>query len=441
MNNCRIFLLRSIVLLAASSALGLPRVAADPEALEALRYDAGNGSPQGFRADAGSGSLQGFRADAGSGSLQGFRADAGNGSLQGFRVDAGSGSLQGFRADLRPKRFEALRYGAGATNLAVDPALPPYEPQPYSHPAGAGYLLPDGSIRIVGAQGMDVAFKNLNALFVQAHPEAKFQLDLKSAATAIGGMYTGVSAFGPNVRGFWVAEISAFRMTFGYEPTPIKVAHGAFSTISKANPIAIFVNQRNPIDRLTTEQVARIFSTGGGNGDLAYWGQVGAAGEWARHRIHPIGPSNSSGNVQGVAIFMKQSHFGDFPFAAGYEEALSTAAVVKRVKAETSAIGFASFDGLQGQAGAGLKVLAIGDRAGGYFSRASQADVLARKYPYTRDIYIYVNRAPGQPLNSFVREYLRLVLSQPGQRAFSSAEAGFLPLDGSEVAAERAKLD
>ena len=335
----------------------------------------------------------------------------------------------------------AATFARGAAPLAPDQTLPSYEPQSYSHPAAAAYLLPDGAVRIVGAQGMDVAFRNLNALFVQAHPGAKFQLDLKSAATAIGGLYTGVSAFGPNVRAFWVTEISAFRMTFGYEPTAVKVAHGAFSAISKANPIAIFVNQRNPVERLTTEQVARIFSAGGGKGDLTYWGQVGAAGEWARHRIHPIGPSISSGNVQGVAIFMKQAHFGDFPFAADFEEALSTAMVVQRVKEETSAIGFASFDGLQGPASAGLKVLAIGDPSGNTFSRASSADVLSRRYPYTRDIYIYVNRAPGAPLNPFVREYLRLVLSREGQRALSTPEAGFLPLDAAEAAAERGKLN
>ena len=40
-----------------------------------------------------------------------------------------------------------------AAPLAVDPALPTYQPQPYAHPKDAGYLLPDGSIRIVGAQG------------------------------------------------------------------------------------------------------------------------------------------------------------------------------------------------------------------------------------------------------------------------------------------------
>ena len=327
-----------------------------------------------------------------------------------------------------------------AAELAVDPALPNYVPRPYAHPKDATYLLPDGSIRIVGAQGMDVALKNLNALFAQSHPEAKFTLDLKGAATAIGGLYTGVSAFGPNVRGFWTAEISAFRMTFGYEPTAIKVAHGAFATISKANPIAIFVNEKNPVEKLTAEQVARIFSTGGGRGDITYWGQVGATSEWARHRIHPIGPSATSGNVQGVAIFMKQAHFGDFPFAADYEEALSTAAVLKRVSEETSAIGFASFDGFQEKSMPGLKVLAIAKNEGGYYSRASSEDVVTRKYPYTRDIFIYVNRAPGQPLNPFVKEYLRMILSKEGQRAFIAQEAGFLPLDAGELATELAKL-
>ena len=328
-----------------------------------------------------------------------------------------------------------------AAPLSVDPALPSYQPQPYSHPKDAGYLLPDGSVRIVGAQGMDVAFKNLNALFAQSHPEAKFTMDLKGAATAIGGLYTDVSAFAPNVRGFWSAEISAFRMTFGYEPTAIKVAHGALATVSKANPVAIFVNRKNPVNQLTTEQVARIFSTGGGHGDITHWGQVGAAGEWARHRIHPIGPSATSGNVQGVAIFMKQTHFGDFPFSPGYEEALSTAAVLKRVGEEPSAIGFASFDGFQGKAAPELKILAIGYTADGAYSQASEEDVLMRKYPYTREIYIYINRAPGKPLNPFVKEYLRMVLSKEGQLALIGQAAGFLPIDAREAAVELAKLE
>ena len=329
----------------------------------------------------------------------------------------------------------------GVSPPPVDPELPSYHPQPYTHPENSRYLSADGAIRIIGAQGMDVALTNLNALFAQSHPEARFNLELTGAATAIGGLYTGASAFGPNVRSFWPAEVSAFRMTFKYEPIAIKVAHGALATVSKANPIAIFVNRRNPVSRLTTEQVARIFSTGGGSGDVTYWGQVGATGEWVRHRIHPIGPSATNGNIQGVAIFMKQAHFGDLPFANGYEEALSTGDVLKRVSEETSGIGFASFDGFQGKAWPDLKVVAIAESADGYYSNASRADVVAGKYPYARDIYFFVNRAPGTPLNPFVKEYLRMVLSKEGQAAFIAQEGGFLPLDAREAALERAKLE
>lgn len=223
----------------------------------------------------------------------------------------------------------SLLAGAFASTLVaagpvpVDPDLPSYQPQPFTLPKDAGYLMRDGSIRIIGAQGMDVAFKNLNALFIKSHPRTRFTMSLHGAATAIGGLYCGVSAFAPNVREFWPAEVGAFKMTFGYEPTAIRVAHGAFSTISKANPIAIFVNRKNPLERLTTQQVARIFSTGGGGGDITSWGQLGLTGEWAKRKIHPIGPSPTAGNIQGVAILMKQFHFGNHPYAAQYEEGSS----------------------------------------------------------------------------------------------------------------------
>ncbi|HEX7631873.1 MAG TPA: hypothetical protein VF388_07060, partial [Lacunisphaera sp.] len=119
----------------------------------------------------------------------------------------------------------------------------------------------------------------------------------------------------------------------------------------------------------------------------------------------------------------------------------STEAVLKRVAEETSAIGFASFDGFKGRDYAGLKILAIAAEENGYYSRASQEDVITQKYPYTRDIYIYVNRAPTAPLDPFVREYLRMVLSREGQQAMISQEGGFLPLSAKEAVIERAKLD
>lgn len=54
-----------------------------------------------------------------------------------------------------------------------------------------------------------------------------------------------------------------------------------------------------------------------------------------------------------------------------------------------------------------------------------------------------VNRAPGQPIEPWIREYLRIALSKEGQEIISSMTAsdGFIPLDPKKVPAELQKLD
>jgi phosphate transport system substrate-binding protein len=57
---------------------------------------------------------------------------------------------------------------------------------------------------------------------------------------------------------------------------------------------------------------------------------------------------------------------------------------------------------------------------------------------------VYVNRAPGQPLDPLVKEYLRMLLSREGQAIIAALPAGeepFLPLTAAEAARELAKLD
>ena len=54
-----------------------------------------------------------------------------------------------------------------------------------------------------------------------------------------------------------------------------------------------------------------------------------------------------------------------------------------------------------------------------------------------------VNRAPGQPLEPWIREYLRLALSKEGQEIISSMTVsdGFIPLNPQDIPAELKKLE
>src|SRR5882762_2289360 len=77
----------------------------------------------------------------------------------------------------------------------LDPDLPTYVPRPVVLPPQAGYVLPDGSIAVIGYNDMEALFANLNALFTRAHPEFKFTMMLKGTATAPPALTHGVSAF------------------------------------------------------------------------------------------------------------------------------------------------------------------------------------------------------------------------------------------------------
>ena len=52
-----------------------------------------------------------------------------------------------------------------------------------------------------------------------------------------------------------------------------------------------------------------------------------------------------------------------------------------------------------------------------------------------------MRREKGQPIDPFVKEYMRFVLSREGQRIFAVEDGGYVPLDASEARAELAKLD
>jgi phosphate transport system substrate-binding protein len=63
-----------------------------------------------------------------------------------------------------------------------------------------------------------------------------------------------------------------------------------------------------------------------------------------------------------------------------------------------------------------------------------------RSYPLTRSIYIFINRAPGKPLDSKVREFLRYALSREGQQIVAK-NGSYLPLPGNVAAEQLEKLE
>jgi phosphate transport system substrate-binding protein len=332
-------------------------------------------------------------------------------------------------------------------------ALPHYEPAPCAVPADAGYVDATGTITITGYNDMAEMLQAVNAVFVAAHPGFKFHLVLKGTATGAPALMHGVSAFAPMGAEFSAIERVPYEYLVGAEPLPFRVAHCALKARGKsaeetvklppgaekptgdtAAPIGIFVHPSNPLARLTLEQVARIFSTGAPGGDITSWGQLGLTGPWAGRAIHPCGVFEEAAG--GIAAEMLKNHLAGRPFPPEFDGSGQSLEVINRVRDDPAAIGFASGN----LARAGVKLIALTEHAGGEYESLTAADVIAGKYPLDRYLYIYVRRVPGQSWDPFVKEYLRLVFSQEGQRAIARAEPGYLPLNAHEVAEELAKI-
>ena len=83
--------------------------------------------------------------------------------------------------------------------------------------------------------------------------------------------------------------------------------------------------------------------------------------------------------------------------------------------------------------------LPLAEKAGGPYVAPTVESVYLHTYPLSRYIYIYVNKAPGKPLEPEVKEFLRVVLSYQGQSVVAH-EGVFMPLLPTVVHEELAKL-
>ena len=137
-----------------------------------------------------------------------------------------------------------------AAELPQQESIPAYDPHEVTLPKNAPYVLSDGSVYIVGTDGMQEILKEFNQLFIQTHPGFKFKMLLKGSSTGIGGLTAGVSAFAPMGRAAWPLEVRPFRQVYSYEPTDIHIGRDGYTASGRISPPAIYVNARNSLGAL-----------------------------------------------------------------------------------------------------------------------------------------------------------------------------------------------
>jgi phosphate transport system substrate-binding protein len=301
-----------------------------------------------------------------------------------------------------------------AAGLEFDPGLPTYTKV-------------EGLRGTLNAAGSDTMLELQTLMaedFRKLYPPVKIQVEGKGSSTAPPALIEGTVQLGNMSRAMKDQEIDAFEEKFGYPPTRFDVA---------LDTLAVFVNKDNPIASLSLPQVDAVFSKTrkcGLAGDLSTWGQLGLTGSWETAPISLYGRNAASGTYG----YFKDHAMCKGDFKDTVKEQPGSASVVQGIENDPYGIGYSGI----GYVTSGVRAVPVSPAEDQPAVAASAENAANGSYPLARFLYVYVNKAPGQPLDRLTAEYLRFILSADGQRVV--AKAGFDPLDATVVAEQLAKL-
>ncbi|MCY3624672.1 MAG: phosphate ABC transporter substrate-binding protein [Candidatus Dadabacteria bacterium] len=291
---------------------------------------------------------------------------------------------------------------AGAQTVKVDPSIPFY-----AKATGVS-----GNIDSVGSDTMNNLMTFWCEGFSKFYPNVRCQIEGKGSSTAPPALIAGTSQFGPMSRMMKSKEIDAFEKETGYKPTAVPTSIDA---------LAVYVNKDNPIGCLSIKQVDAIFSKNrkcGGGSDISIWGAAGLGGDWSGKPISVYGRNSASGTY---GYFKKKALCkGDYKDTV--KEQPGSSAVVQGITEDLQGIGYSGI----GYKTSGVKAIEIAKTAEKGCFGPSIENVVGKKYPLGRYLYLYVNKKPNEALDPLRLEFLKYILSQEGQEIV--IKDGYLPL-------------
>jgi phosphate transport system substrate-binding protein len=281
-----------------------------------------------------------------------------------------------------------------------------------------------GSLSSIGSDTMNNMMTLWAEAFRKYYPNVKIQVEGKGSSTAPPAIIAGTAQFGPMSRPMRATEIDQFESKYGYKPLELRSSYDA---------LAVYVNKDNPIEKLTLAQVEAIFGKSRRRGykqNVTTWGQLGLTGDWANRPISLYGRNSASGTYG----FFKEHTLKNGDYKDSVKEQPGSASVVQGVTEDRFGIGYSGI----GYKTSGVRAVPLAETETGPYSAGSYEDVTSEKYPLARFLYIYVNKAPGKPLDPLVAEFLKLIYSKEGQEVV--VKDGYMPLTAAQAKQELDKI-
>jgi phosphate transport system substrate-binding protein len=304
-----------------------------------------------------------------------------------------------------------------AAGAAACPATQPSSTQPAQEP---------NLIRIWGYSGLSPQLLRWESKYQKTHPDLRFDNQLHSPSAVMAGLYNGVADLALMGREIWPVETMAYHWVFQQQPFGVVVATAGLNAPGQSFTPVVIVNAKNPLHSISLGQLDAIYGSEHRSAptNIRTWGELGLTGEWASQPIHVYG----FGPEDALGVFFRhdvlRSDFKPNPeshLLSDHDSAKASAAqrISEAVGTDPYAIGYTAF-----LSDPSLKVLALNTSAAILPTENSLAN---HEYPLTRSVSLYLRRVPGKPIDPKLEDFIRFLLSAPGQALIHSAE-GFLPL-------------
>ena len=294
-----------------------------------------------------------------------------------------------------------------------------------------------GTIRVWGSPADRLLIEDLEAGFRKFQPSVPFANNFHGPESTFAGVYTGVADLAFMAREMRVPmETMAFEWVHHYKAFEVEIANGGLDGSRPAANLAVFVHTDNPLARLTLQQLDGIFGAQPGRGrlDLRKWGDVYAGEGWKDRPIHVYGPALDSI----AALYVRTRVLGGSRKWNPHYREVGTgwSDVLAALARDPQGITFAP--AVPGNPG--VRQIELAADANGPFCALTAETVAQRTYPLARQITVALDRDPGKPIDSKVKEFLRYILSREGQEVIAGGQV-YIPLSSRSALEQLERLE
>lgn len=252
-----------------------------------------------------------------------------------------------------------------------------------------------GKLTIKGSDTMVILGQRWAEAYANVEPAALVQVTGGGTGTGIAALINGSTDICQASRSMTDKEREDLLAKRGVPAVETKVALDA---------LAVFVNDKNPLEEISVPVLAQLYL-----GETAHFGLAGGKAR----RVVLYGRESSSGTYG----YFKERVLGGREFAASTQTLAGTAAVANAIKGDEFGIGYGGIAYLEG-----IKALRIRKDAASTPVAPSLTTAQDGTYPISRFLYFYTAGHPGGDLKKFID----WVCGPEGQRII--VDVGYYPL-------------